>query len=93
MPESSANFEMCVMECVKRVRPSFRAGFFIGTEMLMRGLLRRSSRIAFRLQKASSDGLAVFNALMFFPLIAYKVHGKVRRLSAQSRDVSEFHLD
>lgn len=63
----------------KRVAPAFDADAFIAGEMLMRALLRRSSRASFRIQLWFGGGLIVFKSLMFVPLFVYKIYGKFRR--------------
>jgi coenzyme F420 hydrogenase subunit beta len=70
----------------KRVKPSLNVGFFVAAEMVMRGILRRMSRLAFRLQLRLGNDLRIFNGLMAIPLLAYKIFGKLRRIFEKPKD-------
>ena len=64
----------------KRVAKKFNVGFFVGTEMIFRLLLRAISRGAYKLQRRSNTGLNVFKGIMLGPEFGYKVFSKVRRV-------------
>jgi hypothetical protein len=70
----------------KRVKPSFKVGVFVAAEMVMRGILRRISRTAFRLQLRLGNDLRIFNGLMAMPLLVYKIFGKLRRVFDKPKD-------
>ena len=80
----------------KRVSSSFQSGLFICIEMLLRVMLRRTSRGAFYLQRKVGNGLWLFNALMYGPHFLYRLFSAIKRRhnSSPSRKAeSAYRLD